>query len=874
MKARLLLLKDHVRHLGAAYLVLALSMMLVAFVFGWIQSTIATHQQIRFDGEIRNILRQNELAFNHYRSILQGVCGLFAASELVKPEEFREYLATIKVTNDHEGLLDLGFSMRVPSSQKQTHINYMRSHGFTNYSPLYLGNGPDHFPIAYIDDFQHGGMVSSGWDPSDDPGRRNAMQRACDSGEPVATGLTEVHTIDPSRRTAGFILYLPVYSNVVTSGSVHDRRANLVGFVFGSFDAQALWSEVEKSDTTKLVDLQVFDGIDVKNRRPLYPCGLSRQAELLRRSARFTTSESRFGLGREWTFRFTSRPELDRGLESRVPLVALTGGSVISIGLFLIVLIQAHARVQAERMTANLLRSEQSLRESEVKFRGIFDSIQDLYFRVDLDGRLTMLSPSVLSLTGFEPDELLGRPATSLFQETARWIQLTEMLLAKEQVEHHETAVRKKNDESAIVSVTAHLIRNDAGKPLAYEGIARDVTDQRRLETERLRASKLESVGLLAGGIAHDFNNILTSIVGNLALIRLEAPPGAETSASISEVERSALRARDLTQQLLTFAKGGTPIRKTSSLTDLLRDSIRFALRGSNVRSEFESAPDLWPAKVDVGQVSQAMHNLALNAVQAMPEGGVLRVLTSNFTIAAGDPSRSLAPGPYVKVSLSDTGTGIKPEHLPKIFDPYFTTKQQGSGLGLATTYSILKKHEGLITVDSILGHGTTFHLYLPASPDAQIERESVPPQAMAGNGRVLVVDDEAPIRLLLERMLTKLGYETESVADGRDAIVRFEQAISERRPFEAVILDLTIPGGLGGKETIGELLRLNPYAKVIVSSGYSNDPVMADFRRFGFAGMLVKPYQPEELSAVLGYLQDGGAAAKTEARAEAQPAN
>jgi CheY-like chemotaxis protein len=314
------------------------------------------------------------------------------------------------------------------------------------------------------------------------------------------------------------------------------------------------------------------------------------------------------------------------------------------------------------------------------------------------------------------------------------------------------------------------------------------------------------------------------------------------------------LRAKDLTQQLMTFAKGGEPIKQPASIAELLQEAASFALRGSNVRYECAIAKDLWPVEIDAGQISQVIHNLIINADQAMPGGGVIWIQAENLRVSTEgvEPGVPLHEGRYVKIAIIDQGIGIPKEHLPKIFDPYFTTKQGGSGLGLATTYAVIKKHGGYITTGSELGVGTTFRIYLPAAQRPIISRRdgAAPPQG--GRGRILVMDDEETIRELVGDILSQIGYEAAFARDGDEAIERYKKARETGRPFAAVIMDLTIPGGMGGKEAIQQLRAIDPEVKGIVSSGYSNDPVMADFRAYGFMGVIAKPYRPSELSDVV----------------------
>lgn len=385
-----------------------------------------------------------------------------------------------------------------------------------------------------------------------------------------------------------------------------------------------------------------------------------------------------------------------------------------------------------------------------------------------------------------------------------------------------------------------------------------------RLEAALSRASKLESLGVLAGGIAHDFNNLLQVVLGNLSLAKLDAQIQADTLHCLSQSEKAARRAGDLTQQLITFAKGGKPVREVTKLAEVVREATQFALHGSKARSDFDFAADAWPADIDKGQIGQVVHNLIINAAQAMPAGGVIRIGLANEELAAG-VRPSLAAGRYLQLTIADAGTGISPENLPKIFDPYFSTKTRGSGLGLASVYSIVKKHDGHVEVESKLGHGTTFHLWLPAasvgsSLPAAIAG-NVPPIAVglapsvANRGRILVMDDEDPIRVITRALLERHGFDVTAVADGVDAVRDYGAAHNGDRPYELVILDLTVPGGMGGGETLERLRRIDPEVCAIVCSGYSNDPVMANYQAHGFRARVTKPYDLNDLVKIIQQL-------------------
>jgi CheY-like chemotaxis protein len=356
---------------------------------------------------------------------------------------------------------------------------------------------------------------------------------------------------------------------------------------------------------------------------------------------------------------------------------------------------------------------------------------------------------------------------------------------------------------------------------------------------------------VLAGGIAHDFNNILTAISTNISMAKVYGDLEPDIAEMLGDAERASVRARNLTQQLLSFSRGGAPVRKTIALPRTLQEHAEFALSGSNVKCEYSIEKDLWQVEADEGQVGQVVHNLVINAVQAMPEGGAIRVRAENVR-AEGLKGIPLEPGAYVRILVADQGTGIPARHLDKIFDPFFTTKQKGSGLGLASAFTIVKNHDGHLHVDSEVDNGTTVSVYLPASEKKSVPRKAEGEMVGRGGGRVLLVDDEEMIRKSAHEALTRLGYDVTLAADGAEGARMYQEAVEAGRAFDVVVLDLTIPGGRGGKEAVRDLLRIDPEAKVIASSGYSNDPVMADYRSYGFREVIVKPYRIEELAEAL----------------------
>ena len=476
----------------------------------------------------------------------------------------------------------------------------------------------------------------------------------------------------------------------------------------------------------------------------------------------------------------------------------------------------------------------------------------------DADGKVRFINKAACVITGWTSAASTGRRldevCTLRHEKTGAIVKapMAAALAAGRVVDlPPQTTLMRRVGGRVLVEGCCAPIRDAEGKGIGVVLVLRDVTERSRLEAELQRASKLESVGILAGGIAHDFNNILAIVMGNLTLAQLDAGTSAAALRWLKEAERGAFRARDLTQQLLTFAKGGDPVRTAVVLPEIVREAAKFALHGSTVRGEFEIADNLWAAAVDGGQIGQVVQNLVINAMQAMKGGGSLRITLRNEELAA-DTVAPLAAGRYLRLSLADTGTGIRPEHLARIFEPYFTTKEAGSGLGLATVYSIIRKHQGHISVESELGKGTTFHMWLPAAKNAPTATEASRSPFTTMQGRVLFMDDEEPIRQMINVLLGRLGFTVKTVADGAELVREYAAARGTSEPYDLVMMDLTVPGAMGGREAMQELRKLDPGVRAIVSSGYSGDPVMANFREHGFCGIVPKPFRVNDLAKVL----------------------
>lgn len=381
---------------------------------------------------------------------------------------------------------------------------------------------------------------------------------------------------------------------------------------------------------------------------------------------------------------------------------------------------------------------------------------------------------------------------------------------------------------------------------MSTEQLRAEITQREQMEEELLRARKLESLGVMAGGIAHDFNNFLTIVQGNIEVAKGQLDPGTPVQQILDQTASACQRAALLSSQLLTFAKGGTPVRRVVSMVKLVRDAVDLARAGAPISIAVNLAEDLRFARVDPGQIGQVLHNILLNARQAMPEGGIIEVGAENADSPSGPDD-----GSFVRISIRDYGCGIPTDVLPRIFDPYFTTKPDGGGLGLATAYAIVAKHGGHISVDSKSGRGTVFTVDLPACLEGPTPDAPIVPDAHPGSARILVMDDEEALRNLLKAVLSKLGYEVQATRDGAEAIALFEKAQASGKHFDAVLLDLTVSGGMGGLETAAKLRELDPSSKLIVSSGYSDAPVMSEFAKHGFDGVIPKPWTSKEIGEV-----------------------
>ena len=485
-----------------------------------------------------------------------------------------------------------------------------------------------------------------------------------------------------------------------------------------------------------------------------------------------------------------------------------------------------------------------SLMEEKERLAVTLDSIADGVITSDNEGRVQLMNPVADSLCGWDLGEALGRPVAEVF--------VLEHLGEKQEglgAPADRILVSRQGTRRRIVESQVPIL-SDTGEVLGSVRSFRDMSERDKLIESLLRTEKLEALGVLAGGIAHDFNNLLAGIFGFIELAR-QSDVGPRGVKYLDKAVGVFSRAKGLSHQLLTFSKGGSPAKKPTDLTPLIRASASFAGAGSNVRLELSLAPDLWNCDVDENQICQVFDNLIINARQAMPNGG--RLLVEAWNLVGPEPPKGiLLEGPLVAIALSDEGVGISPENQPKVFAPFFTTKATGHGLGLATCRSIVTKHGGFLDFQSVPGQGTTFRIFLPAVGALAEEASTRVPPEHRGTGVILIMDDEAFVVEILSTQLQGLGYKVLAASDGEQLIEDILPRARATGDLRAVFLDMTIPGGLGGRETLGPLRRCLPETPIFASSGFSDDPVMAEPVRYGFTASIRKPYLTEDLVRLL----------------------
>ncbi len=520
---------------------------------------------------------------------------------------------------------------------------------------------------------------------------------------------------------------------------------------------------------------------------------------------------------------------------------------------------------ELEEQAAERIEAHKALQESEERFRLMIETATQMIVLCDPDWKIQYINRAGLTLGGYDEEEVLGHKPVDFMdpQEFERVIDLKDRFsqLSGDSVKTCETAfIHRKGHMVPVEASAAPTVKEGAVTGFLFT--ARDISERRQMEEELLRAKKLESIGFLAGGIAHDYNNLLTAMMGYITLAESVLEPDNEALAHLVRARHAANMAKNLSRKLITFSRGGSPMKKRAPVPPLLENTISFALAGSNIECEFLVPPHLWPVEYDDSQMSQAIHNIVINARESMPGGGSIRVEAENMHIR-GQTGHPVDPGDWVRITIEDEGYGISTQNLDRIFDPYFSTKemgaQKGQGLGLAISHSIIRNHQGYLFAESEPDRGTALHIYLPASNPARgREADHFTLPRKGAPARILVMDDEEIVRDITCEMLDQAGYEVGLARDGPEAIRMFTEHMEQGKPYQVAVLDLTVRGGMGGKEVVGKLLEIEPGLKAVVSSGYSEDPVMTDFSSYGFSASVTKPYSMNELRGAIEKLLKG----------------
>jgi len=709
----------------------------------------------------------------------------------------------------------------------------------------------EYFPVYYVEPYA-GNEAALGFDLASNITRLETLEKARTNGKPLATA--SITLVQEQENQKGFLAFLPIFKEI-SKTPLSDSHDRLKGFILGVYRIGDIFNSSIRNVESIDIGIKLIDETLPYSHDLLYIH--NKQKEFGKQERYVYTKELPEIWGRKWSLIASPSLNFIADKRSMLPVTTFVSGMIFTLLLALYLhFISKH--------TATIKRLYVEIQNEQEKLFVTLRSIGDGVITTDLDGKIVLINKVTEQLTGWRQQEALGRPIQEVFniinEKTGKPCNNpVDIVLATGSIVglSNHTALIARDGTQYIIEDSGAPIFNNESKIIGVVLVYRDVTEEKRTETELLKIKKLESVGVLAGGIAHDFNNILAAILGNVELAGMMIDPGSEASDLLHGAKKATLRAKGLTQQLLTFSKGGDSVKQKSSIDKIITDSANFVLHGSSAVCDYQIPEDLWKVEVDTGQISQVIQNIIINARHAMPDGGSIKVSCENCDHTK--EKKSLPGKKYIKIVIADTGSGIPETYLEKIFDPYFSTKQMGSGLGLAICHSIISKHDGDISVQSELGKGTIFTICLPASlqfnqSTATSVKDTVGVLAEQ-NATIMVMDDESIIRDMSKNMLERFGHEVVLAENGHEAIELYIECFKKNRPVDIIIMDLTIPGGMGGKYAVQKILKINPEAKVVVASGYSNDPVVAHYQEYGFKGSIVKPFQWKELNELINSL-------------------
>ncbi len=843
--------------------------------------------------------------------IVHSIVSLFQIGREITRDQFRDFVQN--TFDRHPDLRGFSWNVVVDREERSQLEQAAAEEGYPDFritevddrkELVEAGERSEYVVVFFIEPYE-GNEAALGFDLKSDPVRARALALAHQSRSVVAT--QPVILVQDKEQKPGFLFFAPIYRpNSLSPEAIESDRPD--SYVSAVFQAEPFVDRILRPFSRMGISAKIQDSSAPTETAVIY--GEAKTEEFAKPDLELTFSRELAVGGQVWQLEFWSN-ERYHHRDFREAWSMLTGGLFLTslLGILLFVIASRNAlteqavvkrtaalrrsnrslrteiaqrrkaeealefareelEVRVEKRTADLVRANENLRteirerervefslvSSEKRFRAIFDASTIGIAIADSRGIFLEANDYVHKMLGYEAGELVGKGFADISAGKDVKAAIGDLRQIREGGKI--TLQGERRYECRDGRFVWALVRSTAifqGERLQYVlSVIEDVTMRKRMEEEFSKAEKLDSIGVLAGGIAHDFNNLLTAISGNLELAKRK--DSSSTRPFLNEALKASRRAAQLTRQLLTFSKGGAPLTKPVDLLELVRECTAFALRGSKSCCQFQVSDELWPAAVDTSQISQVISNLIINADQAMPQGGHVIVGMRNLQVEAHN-GVMLEPGRFIEISIADHGVGIPAENRSRIFDPYFTTKQGGSGLGLATAYSVIKRHQGHIAVESEPGEGTKFRVYLPATSEV-IERSRVqtPKPVSIRKGRILVMDDDRRVRRLMMRFLSTLGYEVEIAPDGQEAIRLFAAALRRRKPFHVVILDLTVPGGMGGRETIARLKELSD-VRALVSSGYSEDRVLSDFREYGFGGAVIKPFRLADVGRAIELL-------------------
>ncbi len=830
------------------FIVLCLSLAISLWQWQMLDKSFREKAHIEYDQITAELTYRIMKHLQNNQQVLLGGAGLFNIKGEVTRTDWRNYVSSLKLELNYPGIQGLGYSAWLTPAEKEENIRAMKAEGFPDYTVRPGGVRPIYTSIIYLEPFGWRNKRAFGYDMYSESVRRFAMEKAIDNDITTITGKVLLVQETGNDTQNGMLIYVPVYKQ----RAVEHNRQTLRGFVYSPIRM----NDFIHGALNKLpqdIAIEIYTGKSQRADSLMYS-SLQAGKKILPKKYTpvFKTQVKMEAYSSTWYFYYKTLPAFEKRLEKTKIYSALILGISVSLMLWAITFLLLNSRNSALKL-ARAMRSDAEVKERAEQYLMLAGV---MFIGLDNHGIVTLANDKACDVLEAKREEILGKNWFENFiphKEVKKVYEVYKQLMKGSIgiTEYYENAILSIEGNEKIIAWHNSVIRAQDGNIIGTLGAGEDLTIRKRLENDLQQSQKMNAIGTLAGGIAHDFNNLLCIILGYASFGLSMIEKGDKLYDILLKINNGALNAQSLTQQLLTFAKGGEPIKKITDLNTLIMSSAEFSISGSKSKCIYDLAPDLWSVEIDEGQFNQVIGNLIINANQAMPDGGLINIKTLNIEVTA-EITLSLTPGKYVKLIIVDNGFGISEKILSRIFEPYYTTKQSGSGLGLATTYSIVKKHGGYIEVESIVGSGTIFTINIPASSNGVLLKEELIENSHCGSGRILIMDDEELILELLCVILKSFGYEVTCASDGKNSIRLFQEAYEAGNPFDLVILDLTVPGGLGGAETILELHKIDPSIKAIVSSGYSNDPIMANYKEYGFLDVIPKPYSKKQLIEML----------------------